>query len=185
MKYSDTWIVYDIRVGGEIGQGLACLWVGTGLFSLGFDGKPILFIFAFILIPFGLISLFSSESYTLVASKRRRTLTISSEFVFAGISMPSYSHIQVIPFSDIESIGFRKWSRTVDVTWQISEPVRKVEGTETDRYIEVNTKDKCFKLCEGFPRRYVDNELKKWAESLREYIGVTGIDTEIDLSERR
>lgn len=182
MKYSDTWIVYDIRGRGDI---LPFMWVG--FFSLygGFAGEPILF---FIGIPstlFGLYAIFACSRDTLVASKTQRTLTISSEFVFAGISMPSYSHIQVIPFSDIESIGFRKWSRTVDVTWQISEPVRKVEGTETDRYIEVNTKDKCFKLCEGFPRRYVDNELKKWAESLREYIGVTGIDTEIDLSERR
>jgi len=137
---------------------------------------PILFFVALPAILLGLLSLLVSQSHTLVASKTQRTLTISSVTSVAGITMPSSSGIQVIPFSDIQSIGFRKWCRTAERAdgfggW--------VEGTEASRYIAVNTKDKCITLAEeSSPARFGEGGLKKIAKALHEYIDVGGIDDE-------
>ena len=177
MKDSDTWTVYNITAVGGILTGVGFMFLGLIFILVGLDDPmPMLICPALFMIPIGLFVIFMSPSQTLVASKAQRTLTISSVSVFAsitGITTMSSSEIQVIPFSDIQSIGFRKCTRTVE---KAVDGVGWVEGTETSRYIAVDTKDKCIALPQGCSHTYEEHELKKMAETLREYLGVGGTD---------
>ena len=174
MKDSDTWTVYNISALGGILTGVGFVFMGLIMVLLD-DPMSMLICPAFFMI-IGLFVIFVSPSQTLVASKTQRTLTISSVSVFAsitGITTKSSSEMQVIPFSDIQSIGFRKCTRTVE---KAVDGVGWVEVTETSRYIAVNTKDKCIALPQGCSHTYEEHELKKMAETLREYLGVGGTD---------